>query len=303
MKVNSHQQLTTSNQDQGSFHRIAIVGLGLIGGSLLRNLRRTKPDCALIGVDFPEVIARTGDLLDQTFPPNELAQALCNADLVFLATPISMILRLLPEVANVIPPGAVVTDMGSTKSLIVAQAQKYFTGERYFIGGHPMAGSEKSGWDNADPYLFQNSIYVLTPLPNFPKTHLQALTELLQTLGAQVMTLDPEIHDRLAAEVSHLPQLLAVALANFIAREEEDVEARVKLAAGGFRDMTRIAASPFSVWRDILSSNRSNIRQGLRQFISALQQLAQDFDNEKIEPEFQHANQIRQRILRNTSRV
>jgi prephenate dehydrogenase len=279
-----------------TFRRIAVVGLGLIGGSLVKSLRRAVPDCKLTGVDFHEVLVLAHDDLDAVFLPEKLAEALSDADLVFLATPVGVILRLLPEVAEAVRPGAVVTDVGSTKGRIVDQATQHFRDERYFIGGHPMAGSERGGWENAEADLFENAAYVLTPAPNSPANALEALANLLQALGARIIILDPEEHDRLVAEVSHLPQLLAVALTNFIARHGQEHESRLQLAAGGFRDMTRIAASPFSIWQDILNSNRANVRQSLQEFIAVLQQMARDLENDKLEAGFQRANQLRQLI-------
>jgi prephenate dehydrogenase len=281
-----------------TFQRIAVVGVGLIGGSLVKSLRRALPDCELTGVDFHEVLEQAQDNLDAAFLPENLAETLNDADLVFLATPVGVILRLLPEVAAAVRPGAIVTDVGSTKNLIVEQAAKYFSGERYFIGGHPLAGSEKGGWENANAHLFENAAYVLTPASNPPAHSLESLANLLQAFGARVIILDPEEHDRLVAEVSHLPQLLAVALTNFITRHGEEHEIRLQLAAGGFRDMTRLAASPFSIWQDILNSNRANVNHSLQEFIAALQQLARDLDNDNLEAGFRRANQLRQLIVK-----
>jgi len=276
------------------FQRIAVVGLGLIGGSLVKSFRRAQPECKIIGVDFQHVITSAREYLDEAFLPEKLAYALRDTDLVFLAAPIKEILHLLPEVAKAIRPGALVTDVGSTKSLIVEQAQKHFTGERYFIGGHPMAGREKGGWENADARLFENAAYVLTPASNFPVPLLDSFTRLLQALGARVVPLDPATHDRVVADISHLPQLLSVALMNFITREGAQHELGLQLTAGGFRDMTRLAASPFEIWKDILAGNRANIRRSLQEFIVALQNLTRDLDNDDLEPSFEQANRLRQ---------
>jgi prephenate dehydrogenase len=208
-----------------------------------------------------------------------------------------MIFHLLPDVARAIRPGALVTDVGSTKSLIVEQAQKYFTGERYFIGGHPMAGREKGGWENADARLFENAAYALAPASNFPASLLDSFTHLLQALGAHVVTLDPATHDRVVADISHLPQLLSVALMNFITREGAQTELALQLTAGGFRDMTRLAASPFEIWKDIVAGNRANIRRSLQEFIVALQNLARDLDNDDLESSFKQANQLRDLLV------
>lgn len=282
------------------FQRIAVVGLGLIGGSLVRSFRRCMPACQLIGVDSRDILAAAQEYLDEAHEPGNLAAAVSEVDLVFLATPIHTILQQLHEVAQSIRHGAVVTDVGSTKSSIVAEAQKHFMGHRFFIGGHPLAGREKGGWENTRADLFENAAYVLTPESNFPTRLSQALTQLLQTLGARVIKLTPEVHDRFVAEISHLPQLLAVALMNFIARDNASPELALQLVAGGFRDMTRLAASPFGIWQDIFASNRTNVRQSLQELIGALQNLAQAFDSDALESHFKQANQLR-RLLEQES--
>jgi len=276
------------------FQKIAVVGLGLIGGSLVKSFRHNIPECKLIGVDFQDVVAAAREYLDEAFLPEDLTQALRDADLIFLAAPIHVIVQLLPEVAKATRPGAIVTDVGSAKNFIVEEAQRHFTGGRYFIGGHPMTGREKGGWKNSNASLFENAAYVLTPSSNLPAPLVDSLTRLLQTIGARVITLDAETHDRIVADISHLPQLLAVALMNFIARENAQSELSLQLAAGGFRDMTRLAASPFELWQDILESNRTNVRQSLQEFIAALQNLMHDFDNKNLKLSFEQANQLRQ---------
>jgi len=278
------------------FQRIAVVGLGLIGGSLVKSFRRRMPECKLIGVDSRDILAAAQEYLDGVFEPEALAQAVREADLIFLAAPINTILQQLPEVAQSIPPGAVVTDVGSTKSLIVEQAHQYFIGERYFIGGHPMTGRELGGWENSDAQLFENAAYVLTPAPDFPAGLLQSLRAVLQSLGARVMTLDSALHDHIVAEVSHLPQLLAVALMNFVGRQNHQLDLGLQLAGGGFRDMTRLAASPVEIWRDIFTSNQKNLQTSLKAFIVELQKMSDDFDRASIESAFHRANHLRQRL-------
>jgi prephenate dehydrogenase len=279
------------------FQCIAVVGLGLIGGSLVQSLRRALPERRLVGVDFPEVLERARAFLDAAHPPSELACALAQADLTFLATPVSAILDTLPAIARAAKRGAVITDVGSTKEQIAKRAQEYFAGECFFIGGHPMTGSESAGWENARPDLFQEAVYVLTPAPRFPAAPLEALQGLLTQLGAHVTLLDAEEHDRVAAEISHLPQLLAVALTNFIARESVASAPRLQMAAGGFRDMTRIAASPYHLWRDILRTNHANVRQALEEFLLALRQLEQELEREELGASFQRANDLHRRLL------
>lgn len=283
-----------------SFDKITIVGLGLIGGSLVQGLRRALPDLHLTGVDQPAVLEQAATSLDAAFPPEQCETAVAAADLIFLAAPIAEIKKLLPRVASALKAGALVTDTGSTKGEILQLAKESFGAERFFVGGHPMAGREKGGWANADPFLFENAIYVLTRPAYAPEPVVEALAELLQRVGASVMYLDAAEHDRVAADVSHLPQLLAVALTNFIARSGSDGELRLRLAAGGFRDMTRIATSPYAVWRDILLSNSPNIMAALDQLLSDLQALRHRLHAGDLRTEFDTANALRQQIPRDT---
>lgn len=279
-----------------SFQRIAVVGLGLIGGSLVQSLRRALPEHKLLGVDFPHVLVQTRGFLDEEYTLADLPNAIANADLIFLATPIAAILEMLPLIAPAAKPGAIITDVGSTKQEIAVAAQKFFSADKIFIGGHPMAGHEKGGWENARPNLFLDAAYILTPSAHCPAEAVAALQGLLQCLGARVLLLDAEEHDRVAAEISHLPQLLAVALTNFIAREGVTSAPRLQMAAGGFRDMTRIAASPYHIWRDILRTNHANVRHALHEFMSALHEIAHNLEDEKMEAAFQQARALRQEL-------
>lgn len=276
--------------------RIAVVGLGLIGGSLVQSIRRVLPARTLIGVDFPEVLAQARGFLAEQYAPTNLSHALANADLIFLATPINAVIDMLPLVANAAKRGAIVTDVGSTKRAIVEKAKSCFGEERFFIGGHPMTGLEKGGWENAQPNLFEGATYVLTPTEHCPVAPRTALQELLQNIGARVLVLDAEEHDRVAAEVSHLPQLLAVALTHFISRAGVAHAPRLQMAAGGFRDMTRIAASPYKIWRDVLQTNHTNVRKALREFTLALQELEANLEGEQLESDFQRAHAVRQQL-------
>ena len=183
------------------FRRAVIVGVGLIGGSIGLALKRTGFGGRLVGVSRPATVARALELgaIDQGWSYDQLGQALKGADLVFICTPIKRILALIADIGQLAEPGTLVTDVGSTKRRIVAAAQAHFGAELYFVGGHPMAGSEKAGVDAADPFLFQNAIYILVPDPKVPADRYQALTALLRQVGARVMELDAGAHDRAVA--------------------------------------------------------------------------------------------------------
>ena len=255
--------------------KIAIIGLGVIGGSLGLAFKQNNPRSTIVGFDSPAVVrrAKRRKAID-TYAPT-LRNAVADAEIVFVCTPVQSILKLLPEISRFIPPQTIVTDVGSVKSVIQSCAEKYFFSHGIFIGGHPMAGSEGSGIEYADGLLFQNAVYVLCPFRKSGKRILP-LVNLLKSIGARILTMDAREHDRVAAAISHLPQLIAVSLMDQTARKNMRNPAFLQLAAGGFRDMTRIASSPFHVWKDILSNNRGEARQALGEFEKLLRQFRKE---------------------------
>jgi len=240
--------------------RVAFVGLGLMGGSLALALRRFRPEIARVGVDEdPAVRARAlaEDVVEATAP---LADAVARADLVVLAAPVDANLALLQRVARAAAPGAIVTDVGSTKVSICRLGRERL-GER-FVGGHPLSGAERGGLDGADPFLFQNALYALTPEETTCEP-VKRVAALLADLGAEVVTMPPALHDDVVAHVSHLPQLLATALCALVADRAESEPLYRELAAGGFRDLTRVASSPYGTWGPILRDNRERVDAAL----------------------------------------
>ncbi|MDM7925487.1 MAG: prephenate dehydrogenase [bacterium] len=284
------------------FRRITVVGVGLIGGSLGLALKRKLPESRVSGVDTAEVIdaGLAAGALDAGFPRDRLQEAVSESDLVFLCAPIDAILRLLPQVAEAIPAGGLVTDAGSTKRLIVETADRAFPSDRHFIGGHPMSGSEGRGIRWSDPLLFENAAWVLTPSRPLPQDRIQPLGDLIERLGAKVLFLSPVLHDRVAAAVSHLPQLLAVTLMNWVSEHQEESPHFLKLAAGGFRDMTRIASSPYETWDPILSTNRAEILSALDAFAGRLSETRALLEQDALRKAFESAAEKRLSIPRDT---
>lgn len=287
--------------------RVTICGLGLIGGSLAMAWKRARPTLHLTAFDRREVLAQARALGIVDATAEDVVEAVAEADLVVLAAPLRGILYLLEEIGPHLKPGARVTDVCGVKRLIMAHARQMLPETVTFIGGHPMAGSERRGLANADPFLFENATYVLCPPANRSATELQQahgdLLELIQGLGAHVLVLDAERHDAIAAAVSHLPQLLAVLLVHTVAELSKGDEAFLQLAAGGFRDMTRIASSPFDLWRDVLFANEGPLLDALGHFAANLQRLRNRLieENEQaLEQTFEQARQTRVRIPRNT---
>ncbi|MDE3059115.1 MAG: prephenate dehydrogenase [Bacteroidota bacterium] len=292
---------------------VAIIGLGVIGGSLGLAIKRYRPEIHVAGFDSPKVMARARKRRAIDSAAGTLKHAVASADIVFLCTPISSILSLLPRVAKFVQPHTVVTDAGSVKGVVQLRAKKIFGAKGIFIGGHPMAGSEGSGIDYADALLFQNAVYVLCPnLPLSPPwrgikgedhSAMNVLAALVQSIGARVLVMSAGEHDRVAATISHLPQLLAVALTNLAGRKSKSHPAFLQLAAGGFRDMTRIASSPFPMWNDILRCNRSQIALVLNEMTAQLRAINRDLVRQKSGPmqrRFRSAKLLRDAIPKNS---
>ncbi len=254
------------------FKNICVIGVGLIGGSLGLALKRKKFKGTIVGIDEPHVIenAFSRGAIDKGFPPEQLAEGMADADLVFLCTPINEIIRLLESIGSYAKSGALLTDVGSIKRQIVETANIHLPSHCYFIGGHPMAGSEYRGVQAADAFLFENTTYVLTPNRPINEAQRRAFGELLERIGAKVLLLQPKLHDEIAAAVSHLPQMAAVALMNLVAGKQSESPHFLKMAAGGFRDMTRIASSPFGIWQDICETNSDMIGSFIDAYIDEL---------------------------------
>lgn len=234
-------------------NRVTIYGTGLIGGSLALALRRAFPDVQIAGVDKPDVLDRAMRLkiIDATGTGGA-------ADLVILAAPVGEILKLLDHVNR----DAIVTDVGSTKTAICKTAERLGIP---FIGGHPMAGVEQSGPEAASADLFRNAPYFLCRIPSTPDRAVQMMRAVAEGIGSTAHEISAEEHDRLVARISHLPQILSNVLAGQTAADRE-------LAGPGLRSMTRLAASPFHVWRDILRTS-AFLPYELQSFIERLQRI------------------------------
>jgi prephenate dehydrogenase len=253
--------------------RLAIVGVGLLGGSLAKAVRAHALAREIVGIgrnrDRVQAAVRDGALDRAT---TDVAAGVAGADRIVLAAPVLANEALLARVWQAAPSGALVTDVGSTKRGIVAAAERLAEGrpEVHFVGSHPMAGSERAGYAVARMDLFQGATVVLTPTEATDATAAKSIGELWSTLGARVVVLDPAVHDRAVAAISHLPHMAAWALVAAVVAFEPDA---LQIAARGFKDTTRIAASDPDVWRDILVDNREAVRGSLSAFRQALDDL------------------------------
>lgn len=253
--------------------RLAIVGVGLLGGSVAKAVRAHGLAREIVGVgrDLTRLEpARRDGTLDRV--TTELAAGVAGADRVLLAATVIANEALLEQVWRAAAPGAIVTDVGSTKRGIVAAAERLAPRRRdvAFVGSHPMAGSEKAGYAVARVDLFQNAIVVVTPTDTTAPATAKSIAEFWMAQGARVVTLDPATHDRAVAAISHLPHVAAWALVDAVMRFEPEAMA---VAARGFKDTTRIAAADPDVWREILLDNREALRASLVSFRGALDEL------------------------------
>jgi prephenate dehydrogenase len=251
------------------FSHVAIIGVGVIGGSLGMAIKKRFRTVSVAGFDRPGVLKKALSRGAIDVVARNLRSAVEGAELVILSMPVSEILRMLPRVAKHVHASTIVTDVGSVKHAIVRRAEQTFP-DGNFVGGHPMAGVEHSGVDAAHPLMFENAMYVLTPTRSVPRRHSKRLALFLEELGARVVMLDSKIHDEVASVVSHLPQLTAVALTNVAGLRHSSGHRHLRLAAGGFRDLTRIASSNPEIWKDILAQNKVEIDRSLRLMIREL---------------------------------
>jgi prephenate dehydrogenase len=287
-----------------SFRRVAILGTGLIGGSFALALRKYIPEPEVVGWDKPQVLrhALERGAIREAIP--DLSPAVAGADLIYVALPVGHTIELLPEIARLASPNALVTDASSTKrSVCAAAAESFREGGAHFLGGHPMAGKEISGIAAADANLFRGSKYALIRASakeiavNERESRVAAFIALIEKLGAEPVWLEAEAHDRAAAVVSHLPQLLSVALAGVVRSQTDETGLPVTLAGRGLRDALRLAGSPYSVWRDIILTNSDNLERVLDQMIQALEQVRSDLRTRALEEEFSAAGEL-YKILR-----
>ena len=251
--------------------RVAIVGAGLIGGSLGMALRGLGDvDEVVVSDAAPgraEAAVEAG-AADRAAGSPEVAGE--GADLIVVATPVGAVVDVACLAALRATPGAVVTDVGSVKGRIVADAERRMPAHVRFIGGHPMAGSELEGLEGADAAMFKGATWVLTPTATSDALAQATLTRLLHALGAHVVALDPRHHDRLVAVVSHLPHLAAGTLLNLAAERSLDANGLLALAAGGFRDMTRVSAGSSGIWLDICEDNADAIVEVIDAYVDGL---------------------------------
>lgn len=285
--------------------RISIIGLGLIGGSLAKAFKRTNAGFYITGLDTDT--ACTAQALKDGSIDNaaeDIRTAVTDSQVVFLCLPVNQIKSAIREIIPYANHDTIITDVGSIKGEIMDTAVSLLPDNIYFIGGHPMAGTEQSGYSASVAHLFENAYYVLTPMPGIPEHATEGLRALISSTGALPMVMDASVHDKMVGAISHLPHVVAAALVNAVRGIDDPDEYLVKLAAGGFKDITRIASSNPGMWKDIAILNKSKLIPLIDDYISSLyvfKNLLNSNDIDAVKSFFSNAKNFRDHIPDNRS--
>jgi len=284
------------------FDRIALIGIGLIGSSIARVVRREGlAGHIAIATRSPATLARAGELGLGDSYTTDPAEAAAGADLVIVSVPVGSSGEVAAAIAGALKPGAILTDVGSTKSSVIAQMAPHVPAGVHFIPGHPLAGTEKSGPDAGFAELFSNRWCILTPLPGTDPVAIEKLSEFWKACGSNIDTMDPQHHDLVLAMVSHLPHIIAYNIVGTADDLETVTETEViKYSASGFRDFTRLAASDPTMWRDVCLHNRDAILEMLSRFsedLASLQRAIRWGDGDKLFELFTRTRAVRRSII------
>ncbi|MEZ2131708.1 MULTISPECIES: prephenate/arogenate dehydrogenase family protein [unclassified Sinorhizobium] len=284
------------------FAHISLIGIGLIGSSLARDIKQLGlAKEVIVATRSAETLKRAEELgLGDRYTTSS-ADAVKNADLVIVSVPVGASESVAKEIAPHLKPGAIVTDVGSTKASVIAQMQPHMPDNVHFIPGHPLAGTEKSGPDAGFTGLFHDRWCIFTPLPGTDEAAIRKLRHFWETLGSRVDEMDPEHHDKVLAIVSHLPHLIAYNIVGTADDLETVTESEViKYSASGFRDFTRLAASDPTMWRDVCLHNRDAILEMLSRFsedLASLQRAIRWGEGDKLFELFTRTRAIRRSIV------
>jgi cyclohexadieny/prephenate dehydrogenase len=284
------------------FNKVALIGIGLIGSSLARALRRDSPDAEIVAC------ARRGETLDAVrrlaladAVTDDPAAAVAGADLVVIATPLSAYAEIGQKIAPVLQEGAILTDVGSVKQAVIRDLQPHVPKGVYFVPGHPVAGTEHSGPESGFAELFRDRWCILTPLPETAPEAVAAVGRMWESFGMHVVTMSADHHDKVLAMTSHLPHLIAYTIVGTATNLEESLKSEViEFSASGFRDFTRIAASDPVMWRDIFLNNREAVLEIVQRFtedLTALQRAIRWGEGDKLQELFTRTRAIRRSII------
>ncbi|MFA4967896.1 MAG: prephenate dehydrogenase/arogenate dehydrogenase family protein [Candidatus Margulisiibacteriota bacterium] len=281
--------------------KIAVIGLGLIGASIALGLKNSSKASEFRIVGIPRREETINDALKMGAIDEGVTDHIkgaSDADIVFICTPINLIPQIIKEISPSLKKGAIVTDVGSSKQMIVSEAEKAMPKGTFFVGGHPMAGKETFKLESAEANLFEGKKWILTPTSRTSKKAIEALKEVVRVLGGEVLEMDPKTHDLVVAGISHMPLAVAASLVNAVGGEEQK-EIMAKCASTGFRDTTRIASGDPILGVDMFTTNQKAILKMIGSFkrsLSNLEKLIKEGNSEKIREELEKAKKFRDSI-------
>ncbi|MCC8142222.1 MAG: prephenate dehydrogenase [Lachnospiraceae bacterium] len=252
--------------------KIGFIGLGLIGGSIAKTIHRVHPDIKMIA--YKPHAEALKDALDEgvlTAICEGVSEDFKDCDIIFLCAPVLDNNDYIEKLAEYVHDDMLITDVGSVKTGIHAAIEGYPEVKSHFIGGHPMCGTENTGYENATAYMLENAYYLLTPTPEVPREMVSSFEEFIRSIGAIPLILDCEKHDFAVGSISHLPTVIASTLVNLVQDLDDDGETLRTIAAGGFRDITRIASSDPTMWENICIANRDQILDLIDAYVAAMQ--------------------------------
>ncbi|WP_456456300.1 prephenate dehydrogenase [Thermovibrio sp.] len=282
------------------FKRVCVVGLGLIGGSFALNLKQKGFSGKILAVDVNSEAVKKGKELGIVDEGGTDYSLIKGCDLVVIATPVGVYREVLEGMLPFLSKGVVVSDLGSVKGKLVYLCEELLKGRAPFVGGHPIAGTEKSGVENSVENLFDGAKFIVTPTENTDKKALKKVKELWESLGSEVIEMDPYHHDKVFAAVSHLPHVVAYSIVSAIGELSKDVgENLFDFTGGGFRDFTRIAMSDPIMWRDICIANKDNLLFSIKRFkesLSKVEELLEKEDGEALKAFFEKAKKKRSSV-------
>lgn len=276
------------------------IGLGLIGGSIAKALKNFDTGISITAYDPNEEtikLALSEKIIENS--ADGIGEAFCDCDILFLCAPVSSNDANLQKLKNLIKPDCIITDVGSVKGTTHSAIHDLGL-DSYFIGGHPMAGSERIGYANSNPLILQNAYYILTPTDTVAEHKVNLLSNLVSGMGAIPLVMSREKHDYITAGISHLPHVIASALVNLIKRKDSEDGSMKRIAAGGFKDITRIASSSPVMWEHICMTNTENILTFLDHFMEVLGEIREDLVNKnptEIHDFFEQARTYRESFI------
>ncbi|MCB9357936.1 MAG: prephenate dehydrogenase/arogenate dehydrogenase family protein [Calditrichaeota bacterium] len=280
------------------YRRVALLGVGLIGGSIGLKLKAMDFTGSIVGYDKQDVLeeALMRGAIDHG--AGDIAEAVAGADLVVLAMDLAEVERILPTVLRICAPNTVVTDTTGAKLGLMKIARETSDARGVYVGGHPLAGSQRQGIANAHPDLFASAYWILTPPEGIQDEQMSALKWWIRMLGAFPIVVEPEIHDRITASTTHMPLVFALALTDWLASESRDVPLSQKLATGHFQTMTAMASLPFAAWESVLTANSEQTKRALESFSKHFEDIKKLFETGKLEEVWHRAYSFQRKLAR-----